>query len=70
MRCERCGGPNPQSPTGRRSGHVRHRRREAALASGQPMTNEQLAKAVGVSTRTARRYRSRLTPMANGHHPG
>ena len=39
----------------------------ATLASGQDMTNEQLAKAVGVSTRTARRYRSRL---ANGHPTG
>jgi len=39
----------------------------ATLASGQDMTNEQLAKAVGVSTRTARRYRSRLAPVANGH---
>jgi DNA-binding CsgD family transcriptional regulator len=38
----------------------------ATLASGQDMTNEQLAKAVGVSTRTARRYRSRLA-VANGH---
>jgi DNA-binding CsgD family transcriptional regulator len=39
----------------------------ATLASGQDMTNEQLARAVGVSTRTARRYRTRLAPMANGH---
>jgi DNA-binding CsgD family transcriptional regulator len=39
----------------------------ATLASGQDMTNEQLARAVGVSTRTARRYRTRLTATANGH---
>ena len=31
------------------------------------MTNAELAKAVGVSTRTARRYRSRLTAASNGH---
>ena len=36
----------------------------SALASDQGLTNDQLAAAVGVSTRTARRYRSRL----NGAH--
>jgi DNA-binding CsgD family transcriptional regulator len=67
--------------TGTRRAHARPRRAAsrrpaaadteaailATLASGQDMTNEQLARAVGVSTRTARRYRSRLTPVATGH---
>ncbi len=39
----------------------------ATLATDQDMTNEQLAEAVGVSTRTARRYRTRLTAASNGH---
>jgi DNA-binding CsgD family transcriptional regulator len=42
----------------------------ATLASGQNMTNAELATAVGVSTRTARRYRARLaTVTGNGHRP-
>jgi Protein of unknown function (DUF2637)/Winged helix-turn-helix DNA-binding len=39
----------------------------ATLANDRGITNAELAKAVGVSTRTARRYRTRLTPIANGH---
>jgi DNA-binding CsgD family transcriptional regulator len=42
----------------------------ATLASVQDMTNAELARAVGVSTRTARRYRSRLAAVANGHPTG
>jgi uncharacterized membrane protein len=36
----------------------------AALANDRGITNAELARAVGVSTRTARRYRTRLAPMA------
>ena len=39
----------------------------ANLATRPDMTNADLAEAAGVSTRTARRYRSRLAPVANGH---
>ena len=39
----------------------------ATLANDRSITNAELAKAVGVSTRTARRYRTRLAPVANGH---
>jgi hypothetical protein len=39
----------------------------ATLATRPDMTNADLAEAAGVSTRTARRYRSRLAPVANGH---
>jgi hypothetical protein len=39
----------------------------AILATRPDMTNADLATEVGVSTRTARRYRSRLSPVANGH---
>jgi hypothetical protein len=39
----------------------------ATVANDKGITNAELANAVGVSTRTARRYRSRLAPMANGH---
>jgi hypothetical protein len=35
----------------------------AALANDRGITNAELARALGVSTRTARRYRSRLAPM-------
>ena len=38
----------------------------SALANDHAITNAELAKAVGVSTRTARRYRTRLAPVANG----
>ena len=41
----------------------------ATLATRPDVTNADLAEAAGVSTRTARRYRSRLAPVANGHHP-
>lgn len=36
----------------------------ATLANDRGITNAELAKAVGVSTRTARRYRTRLAPIA------
>jgi Protein of unknown function (DUF2637)/Winged helix-turn-helix DNA-binding len=36
----------------------------AALANDRDITNAELARAVGVSPRTARRYRTRLAPMA------
>jgi hypothetical protein len=39
----------------------------ATLATRPDMTNADLATEVGVSTRTARRYRSRLSPVTNGH---
>ena len=39
----------------------------SALATRPAMTNAELAEAAGVSTRTARRYRTRLAPVANGH---
>jgi Protein of unknown function (DUF2637)/Winged helix-turn-helix DNA-binding len=39
----------------------------ATLANDRGITNAELARAIGVSTRTARRYRSRLTPVASGH---
>jgi len=42
----------------------------ATLATRPDLTNADLATEVGVSTRTARRYRSRLSPVANGHPTG
>jgi len=39
----------------------------ATLATRPEVTNADLAKAAGTSERTARRYRSRLAPVANGH---
>jgi FixJ family two-component response regulator len=38
----------------------------ATLANDRGITNAELARAVGVSTRTARRYRTRLASVANG----
>jgi hypothetical protein len=39
----------------------------ATLATRPDITNDELGRAIGLSTRTARRYRSRLAPVASGH---
>jgi hypothetical protein len=63
----------PRQPTRRGSGRRSQADIEAqplAAMSGQPdMTTGQLAAALGVSDRTARRYRARLAPVANGRTP-
>jgi hypothetical protein len=38
----------------------------SALANNRGITNAELARAIGVSPRTARRYRARLAPVASG----
>ena len=38
----------------------------ATLANDRGITNAELAKAIGVSSRTARRYRTRLSAVSNG----
>ncbi|HEY1324745.1 MAG TPA: DUF2637 domain-containing protein [Streptosporangiaceae bacterium] len=57
----------PRVATGRPSAADTEAAILATLATRPDVTNAGLAEAAGVSTRTARRYRSRLAPVANGH---
>jgi Protein of unknown function (DUF2637)/Winged helix-turn-helix DNA-binding len=64
VKAARTGGQRPRGQGGQRKAAMSAADTEAAvlsaLASDRGLTNAQLATAVGVSSRTARRYRSRL----------